>query len=218
METNRTPAAQPLMYNQLQDIMEAKCKNKDPVWPALLATWFQATGCLRLGLIIRRSSPVERFDGWLLFFCKRGKHKHNMQGFYWGVPDHTSTNWDWATPFIELYQSKRASDKGNVLMGAVFTADTFEHFTPRAVNLITQAAIQEVTKDPDSLGAFSWRSYLPTMAIAVASSDEERLALGDWRDKELLKQSEAITLRYADAKSGMSRRIKTKLSRVQQSL
>ena len=31
-------------------------------------------------------------------------------------------------------------------------------------------------------------------------------------------QSEAITLRYADAKSGMSRRIKTKLSRVQQSL
>ena len=103
-------------------------------------------------------------------------------------------------------------------MGAIFRADTFEHFTPRAVNLITQAAMQEVTKDPDSLGAFSWRSYLPTMAIAVASSDEERLALGDWRDKELLKQSEAIALRYADAKSGMSRRIKTKLSRVQQSL
>ena len=65
------------------------------------------------------------------------------------------------------------------------------------------------------LGNYRWRSYLPTMALAVGSSREERLALGDWQSKELLKQSAAITPRYAEVKSGMARMIKAKLSRVQ---
>ena len=56
------------------------------------------------------------------------------------------------------------------------------------------------------------------MAFAVGSSKEERLAFGDWQDKELMKQSAAFTLRYAEGKSGMSCRIKVKLSRVQQTL
>ena len=85
-----------------------------------------------------------KFVDWFLFFCKRGKQKHNRQGFYWGVPSHTSNKWDWASPFLELYLSKRASEKGEALMGAIFRADNFEHFTPRAVNLITQAAMQEM--------------------------------------------------------------------------
>ena len=65
------------MYNQLEDMMEAKCKNKDPTWTALLASWLQAAGCLRLTHIIRRSTPVEKFDDWSTFFCKWGKQKHN---------------------------------------------------------------------------------------------------------------------------------------------
>ena len=84
------------------------------------------------------------------------------------------------------------------------------------MNLITQAAMQEMFDG--SLGNYSWRSYLPTMALAVGSSKEERLAPGDWQDKELMKQSAAVTLRYAEGKSGMSRRIKVKLSRVQEIL
>ena len=102
------------------------------------------------------------------------------------------------------------------MMGAIFRADNFEHFTPRAVNLITQAAMQEMFDG--LLGNYSWRSYLPTMALAVGSSKEERLALGDWQSKELLKQSAAITPRYAEVKSGMARRIKAKLSQVQEIL
>ena len=156
---------------------------------------------------------MENFDDWFLFFCKRGKQKRNRRGFYWGVPSHTSNKWDWATPFLELYQKKRASDKGEALMGAIFRADSFEHFTLRAVNIITQEAMQELFDG--LLGNYSWRSYLPTM---VGSSKEEWLALGDWQDKDLMKQSAAITLRYAEGKSGMSRRIKVKLSRVQEIL
>ena len=46
IEAKKTPAAQPLMYNQLEDMMEAKCKNKDPTWPALLAIKIFETGVL----------------------------------------------------------------------------------------------------------------------------------------------------------------------------
>ncbi len=89
------------------------------------------------------------------------------------MPSHTSNKWDWALPFLELYLIKRASEKGEALMGAIFRADHFEHFTPRAVNLITQAAMQEMFDG--LLGTYSWRSYLPTMALAVGSSKEGEL-------------------------------------------
>ena len=150
--------------------MEAKCKDNDPTWTALLASFLQTVGCLRLGHIIRRSSLVEIFAGWVLFFCKRGKQKHNRQGFYWGVPSHTSNKWNWATPFLELYEKKRAPDKGEALMGAIFRADDFEHFTLRAFNLITQAAMQEVVHNAELLGTYSWRRYLPTVALACGCS------------------------------------------------
>ena len=203
------------MYNHLEDAMQAKCENDDPAWTALLASFLQTSGCLRLGHIIRRSVPVERYDGWVLFFCKRGKQKHNRQGFYWGAPSRTSSGWDWATPFLELYKTKRESTKGEALMGAIFRTDDFEHFTPRAVNIITQAAMQEVVDNPQLLGTYSWRRYLPTIALAIGCSKEERLALGDWQDKELIKEVAPITLRYAEGKAGLSRQIKVKLARVQ---
>ena len=72
-------------------------------------------------------------------------------------------------------------------MGAIFKTDDFEHFTPRAVNLITHAALHEDNPWHELLGTYSWRKYLPTMALAVGSSNEERLALGDWQDKDLLQ-------------------------------
>ena len=116
MEAKQTPAAQPMMFNHLEDAMKTKCEEKDPTWTALLTNFLHAARCLRLGHIIRRSVPVERYDGWHLFFCKRGKQKHNRQGFYWGVPSYTSSSWDWASPFLELYLKKRASDKEGALM------------------------------------------------------------------------------------------------------
>ena len=112
MEAKQSPAAQPLMFNHLEDVMEAKCRDNDPTWTALLASFLQAAACLRLSHIITRSSPVELFAGWLLFFCKRGKQKHNRRGFYWGVPSHTSNKWDWVSPFLELYSDKRNIRKG----------------------------------------------------------------------------------------------------------
>ena len=198
MEARQTPAAQPMMFVHLEDMMKRKCEEEDPVWMALLASWLQAAANLRLAHIIRRSVPVERFDGWFLFFCKRGKQKHNRQGFYWGVMDVTSDGWDWATPFLNAYKMKRASNTGHEMMGAIFRTDDMKYFTPRAVNIITQAVMQEVVENPQLLGTYSWRRYPMTMALQLKCSPEERLALGDWQDKELIRTNAPITLRYAE--------------------
>ena len=40
-------------------------------------------------------------------------------------------------------------------MGAIFRVDNFEHFTPRSVNLLTQAAMKEVMQNPELLGTYS---------------------------------------------------------------
>ena len=215
IETRQTPAAQPVMVSHLEAALKSSCLNAEPTWPALLASWLQTAGCLRLGHIITRSFPVERYDGWILFFCKKGKQKHNRQGFYYGVPDETSEGWDWATPFLELYMRKRVTVSGTALMGCIFRADDFEYFTPRAVNLITQAVMDEVVENPQLLGTYSWRRYLPTMGLAANVTKKERLALGDWQDKDLIASEAPITLRYAEGKAGLSRKIKMKLAKVQ---
>ncbi len=72
--------------------------------------------------------------------------------------------------------------------------------------------MQEVVENPQLLGTYSWRRYLPTMALALGLSKEERLALGDWQDKDLIMSEAPITLRYADGKAGMSRKVKVKLA------
>ena len=46
---------------------------------------------------------------------------------------------------------------------------------------------------------------LPTIALHLKFSREERLALGDWKDAKAIGDEAPITLRYADGKEGMSK-------------
>ena len=89
-------------------------------------------------------------------------------------------------------------------MGCIFSADIYHHFTPRAVYLITHAALHKY--DPgNTKTVISWRKYLNTLAFIVGISDMEQAALGDCPE-------------YAEGEKGMSRRIKGKLSEVQKML
>ena len=53
------------------------------------------------------------------------------------------------------------------------------------------------------------------MGLAADLTKKERIALGDWQDKDLIASEAPITLRYAEGKAGLSRMIKTKLAKVQ---
>ena len=112
MECKQAPAAQPGMLKALEDTMEAAAETDDPTWLALLASWLQAMANLRLVHVLRRSVPVELYDAWILFFCKKGKQKHNRAGFYWGVPSRTSSGYIWTEKFLIEYNRRRQSDVG----------------------------------------------------------------------------------------------------------
>ena len=79
---------------EMSDAMECAAEDDDPDWLALLGSWLQAYGNQRLIHVLNRSVPVEKNEEWMVFFCKRGKQKHNRSGFYWGAPTKTSSGYD----------------------------------------------------------------------------------------------------------------------------
>jgi len=205
MECKQAPAAQPGMLKALADTMEAAAESDDPTWLALLASWLQAMANLRLGHVLRRSVPVEVYDGWMLFFCKRGKQKHNRAGFYWGVPSTTSGDYNWTEKFLIEYNRRRKSEVGKEMMGMIFRTDTHEYLSSKAVNALTMHAVAGVVENPELLTTYSWRRLLPTIALLLNFSPAERLAIGDWKEAKEMGGEAPITLRYAEGKEGKSR-------------
>ena len=205
-------AVQPMMYHHLEDSMKAKCESKDPLWTALLATWLQTAACLSQldGL---SSVPVQQCDRWLIWKCGSiGK----WQEFYWGVPSYTSSNWDWVTPFLELYRHKMAARQGEAMLIGIFKADDFEPFSQGAVNRITHAAMQEVIVNSDE--TYFWHGYLPTMALAAGIPHAQQAVLADLpvRDRAgptgpRVRQADRIT----EGNAGLTRVVKTNLAHIQ---
>jgi len=144
----------------------------------------------------------------MLFFCKRGKQKHNRAGFYWGVPSETSCGYDWTVKFLKEYDIRRRSDVGKEMMGMIFRTDTFEYFSAKAVNALTMNTVAGVIENPELLTTYSWRRLLPTAALHLNFSPAERLAIGDWKDAKAIGDEAPITLRYAEGKEGKSRTCK----------
>ena len=205
MECRQAPAAQPGMLKALEDTMEAAAEVDDPTWLALLASWLQAMANLRLVHLLRRSVPVELYDGWMLFFCKQSKQRHNRAGFYWGVPSKTSSDYIWTEKFLLEYNRRRQSIVGKEMMGMIFRTDTLEYLSSKAVNALTIEAVAGIVENPELLATYSWKRMLPTTALHLNFSPAERLAIGDWKDTKAMRDEAPITPRYAEVKEGKSR-------------
>ena len=214
LNCKQAPVAQPGMLKALSDAIEAGAETDCPTWLALLASWLQSLGNIRLGHILRRSFPVEVLNGtdtvpgWILFFCKIGKQKHNRDGFYWGAPSELSSGYDWTVKFLAEYNLRRESDKGGEKMGMIFRLDTLDFLSARAVNALTIEVVSGSVENPQILTTYSWRRMLPTIALHLKFDSTERVAIGDWKDTKKLSNEAPITLRYAEGKAGISRACK----------
>jgi len=204
MECRQAHEAQPGMLKALTGYMVAAAETDDPIWLALLASWLQAMANLRLD-VLRRSVPVELYRGWMLFFCKRGKQKHNRAGFYWEVPSETSCGYDWTVKFLEEYDVRRRSGMGKEMTGMFFRSDTFEYFSAEAVNALTMNTVAGVVENPKLLTTHSGRRLLPTAAFHLNFSPAERIAIGDLKDAKGIGDEVPITPRYAEGKGDRSR-------------
>ena len=141
--------------------IEIGATTSNPTWLALLASWPQSMASLCLGHILRRSVPVERFTGWLLFICKRGKRRHNQAGFYWAVPPVTASGYDWTNRFLVEYDLRRQSEAGKEMMGMIFRTDNHEYLSANAESALIMNTVAAVIKNPEPLLAYSWRRMLP---------------------------------------------------------
>ena len=204
----RFPATQPVMLKALEDTMEAAATENSPTWLALLASWVQAMAGLQLTDVLRRSVPVELYDGWIVFFCKQSKNKHNRAGFYWGVPSTTSVGYVWTDKFLEEYRQRRGSSVGTEMMGMIFRTDNHQYLSSNAVRSITLKAISGIIEDPEQLATHSWKSMLPTTALHLGFSPAERLAVGERRDAEAMSDEAPITRGLDEAREGKSRTCK----------
>ena len=80
-----------------------------------------------------------------------------------------------------------------------------EYLSSNAVNALTMNTVAKVVENPELLTTYSWSRMLPTIALHLKFSREERLALGDWEDAKAIGDEAPITLRYAEGKEGMSK-------------
>ena len=143
MESKQATTAQPGMLKALSRAMERQAEDDVPIWLALLGSWLQSHGNQRLIHVLNRSVPVEKNEEWMVFFCKRGKQKHNRSGFYWGAPTKTSSGYDWSIKFLEAYDKRRHSEFGKKLMGIVFRTDTQQCLASKTVNVLTANVISK---------------------------------------------------------------------------
>ena len=203
------PVVQPDMVRALEGAMTLGAVGDDPTWLALLASWLHALANLNLGHVIRRSVPVELFAGWMLFFCKRGKQKHDRAGFYWGAPSETTSGYGWTTKFLEAYNRKRDSDAGKEMMSMIFRTDTANLLSAKEVKALTMKAVASNLGKPEgSLAAYSWKRLLPTLAAKLQFQEEERKAIGDWKYVKGKAGEVTTPLRYKEGKEGQSRTCK----------
>jgi hypothetical protein len=196
------------MLKALADTLEAAAEENEPTWLALPASWLQGMANLRLIHVLRRSIPVELSEGWIVFFCKRGKQHHNRSGFYWGVPSETASGYKWTDKFLAEHDQRRNSTQGKPMMGMIFRTDTYEYLSAKTVNALTMDSVKGVVENPERLSTYCWRRMLSTVALNLNFSPTERLALGDWKDTRAVGNEAPITLRYAAGKQGISKTCK----------
>ena len=121
------------------------------------------------------------------------------------MPSETSNGYDWSKEFLAECNLRRQGNAGKEMMGMIFRTDTHKYLSSHAVNALTMNAVAKVVENPELLTTYSWRRMLPTIALHLKFSREERLALGDWKDAKAIGDEAPITLRYADGKEGMSK-------------
>ena len=208
LDSEQAAVAQPCMLFALEDAAELAAEQNSSTWLALLGSWLQAAGDMRLVHVLRRSFPVERYPQWVLFFCTRGKQRHNRSGFYWGVPTQFSSGYDWTVKFFEVYEARRAALPDEKTPGICFEVGSWKYIAAVTINNISMRSVSEVVDNPERLTTYSWRRMVPTLAFRLGFDAKERLAVGDWKDNSRARDEAPITLRYAEGKAGMSRHLK----------
>ena len=171
----------------------------------LLGSWLIANGCLTYRHIAL-STPTYLTLSSIYATCARGKQTHNRKHFSWVAPARFENGFSWAEFWMKDYTSLPYDTS---LRSGFCFADNGQ---PYSIADIQQGARDIFTGLVGPLrGAhhlqFSQGPWVPpTVANMLNFSDQERLALGDWTDKD--QGAAKMPTHYASAKQSMSMRSK----------
>jgi hypothetical protein len=166
--------ASPAMVQMLDTMLSATLLDPEPRSPdglaqALLATWLQTFGVLRMSHV-GRSTYLGVCGDVLTFKCSKGKQSFLRQGYIWHAPRTTFAGIDVTGMF------KEGTQQG---LGRFGSGDKM------AITAITQhvrEALRPLIDGVDKLTSYSWRRVAPTYAHIKAFSPSESSALGGWKD------------------------------------
>eukprot|EP00435_Cladocopium_sp_Y103_P036638 s1798_g9.t1 len=199
----QAPTAEPAMFYHLLDAMEHAVRNHTAAAPALVVTYLQAAGCVRL-THVQRSKLVKCTQTTLHFVCPKGKQKGQRQGFVWTAPrvvpaGVVSEDLDLAPWFKHYLVDEQIASIG-------FDILTKGKLTAKSLNDTVKLVIRGVVPDDqlDMLSSKSWRQVPVTWAQLAQLHPSLTVAMGNWTDKAPGKDLSQMPLRYTGSKQYMS--------------
>ena len=187
------------MFFYLMDALDYAVRRHGAAAPALVITYLQVAGCVRMAHV-QRSSIVKCTGTTLHFICPKGKQKGQRQGFVWTAP--------WVIPTGTLasdldpapWFKRHLIDEQTEAIG--FDILTKKKLTAKSITDTVKLVMRGVVED-DQLGMLSsksWRQVPVTWAHLVQLHPALTVALGNWTDKAPDQSRSQMPLRYTGSK------------------
>ena len=162
-------------------------------WRRLLGS-LVANGCLRYRRIsLSTPTKLKLTLSSIYAHCARGKQTHNRKA--WVAPARFENGFSWAEFWMKDYTSLPYD--ASLKSGFCFE-DNGQPYTISEVQQGARDIFSGLVGPLDALTTYSFRRVLPTVANMLNFTGPERLALGDWTDKDT--GAAAMPSHYASAK------------------
>ena len=193
---------EPPMMSHLEAAIIEQHRLGNENWRRLLGSWLVANGCLRYRHIAL-STPTKLTLSCIYAHCARGKQTHNRRGFSWVAPARFANGFSWAEFWMKDYT--QLPHEVSLRSGFCF-ADNGVPYTISEVQQGARDIFTGLVEPLEALTTYSFRRVLPTVANMLNYTDTERLALGDWTDKDT--GAAAMPSHYAAAKQAQAMKSK----------
>ena len=199
----QAPTAEPAMFFNLMDALDYAVRRHTAAAPALVVTYLQVAGCVRMAHV-QRSSIVKCTGTTLHFICPKGKQKGQRQGFVWTAPRVIPTGTLASDLDLAPWFKRHLIDEQAEAIG--FDILTKKKLTAKSITDTVKLVMRGVVED-DQLGMLSSRSWgqVPvTWAHLVQLHPALTVALGNWTDKAPDQSRSQMPLRYTGSKQYQS--------------
>lgn len=169
---SQAPGLQPEMLWALDGLF---CEMvNEPCWTALACACFMAFGGIRFAHL-QRSALLKADTIAMYFWCARGR-----QSFYWSSPRRTRSGFDLLPALRSHFSRFNPEDLSSRRMALAFDVELKLILDTARFNGTMRANLAILLANPEDFSSYSLRRVAPTVATPVGTTEEQRLAFGNW--------------------------------------